>query len=455
MITFRRAGFTLTGGIFIFLFFCLSAAAQITAPSAKERMAVSYFPQNGLVLDSIYLFYNDSPALSARLEGRSSGLTFRWQKYDPSTSSFGSVFSTGTGSSSTVSQLADGGYKVTVSGSGMADTSFVAWSYLYGGLTLSLNKDGSGNLPFGSYTCQTLFLVSTPALVRPFLYYDPRTGEAFSDFEGNLINRFFVFEWSGSPALQPGDMTNGKPASRVMNPPFTDTRFSVRVSDPFSGELYSDQLFHASIRPQARLVAEPVPDANGKMSAPLLVRFSNQSRNFDKAVLVLDHEEKVVDPFTQFDYTYTIPRPNSYERNPYRPVLSVEKWGVVNGVQVPVCRDTMQVEITVEKSLLQVPNVFTPGGANPYFKMHGVSIKWFEINIFTRSGQRIYSYKGNDLNSWQGWDGTTDKGARAADGAYIYVIKATGWDPDDKRPQQDKQYENGIFKGFFYLFRAD
>ncbi|MGE4568762.1 MAG: gliding motility-associated C-terminal domain-containing protein [Bacteroidales bacterium] len=455
MNTFGRAGFLFAGGFIFFLFLCFSAAAQISAPAAKAKLAVSYFPRNGLVLDSIYLFYPEVPSLTAQLEGNSASLTFRWQKYDPSGSTFGPVFRTETGSSSAVSDLADGGYRVTISAAGMADTSFVAWCYPYNGINLSLVKDGSGNLPFGSYTCQTLFLVSNPSLVRPFLYYDPFTGEAYSDFEANLFNRYFVFSWSGAPALQPSDLTNGKAACRVMNPPYVDTRFTVQVTDPFSGESYSDHLFHASIRPRAVLQAEPVTDGNGKMSAPLLVRFSNQSLNSDRAVLVLDHEDRSVEPFSQADYTYTTPRPNAYDKFPYRPVLTVEKWGLVNGVQVPVCRDSMQVEITVERSLLQVPNVFTPGGANPYFKMYGVSIKHFEIYIFTRSGKQIYSYKGNDLNNWQGWDGTTDKGARAADGAYIYVIKATGWDPDDKRPQQDKRYEDGVFKGFFYLFRAD
>jgi len=452
---FGRAGLLFAGGVIFLLFLCYSAAAQIYAPAAKAKIAVSYFPRNGLVLDSVYLFYPDMPSLTARLEGNGASLTFRWQKYDPSGTSFGSVFHTATGSSSTVPDLSDGGYKVTISGTGMADTSFVAWCYQYKGLTLSLEKDGSGNLPFGSFTCQNLFLVSRPALVQPFNYYNPYTGELYYDFEANLLNRYFFFSWSGAPALQPSDLINGKPTCRVVNPPYVDTRFTVQVTDPFSGESYSDHLFHASIRPRAELHAEPVTDANGKMSAPLLVHFSNQSLNFDRAVLVLDHEDKSVESFTAADYTYTTPRPNAYDKFPYRPVMTVEKMGRVNGVQVPVCRDSMQVEITVERSLLQVPNVFTPGGANPYFKMYGVSIKHFEIYIFTRSGKQIYSYKGNDLNSWQGWDGTTDKGAKAADGAYIYVIKATGWDPDDKRPQQDKRYEDGVFKGFFYLFRAD
>lgn len=121
------------------------------------------------------------------------------------------------------------------------------------------------------------------------------------------------------------------------------------------------------------------------------------------------------------------------------------------------CRDTVTLKYVnvftskIDASL--IPNVFTPNGSYPVFKFKTDdttlvrSIRDFEIKIFNRWGNSVYSYSGT-VGDWKGWDGKTDgTGADAAPGVYYFIINARGWD--------DVNYSGGPYKGFFYLFRND
>lgn len=76
-------------------------------------------------------------------------------------------------------------------------------------------------------------------------------------------------------------------------------------------------------------------------------------------------------------------------------------------------------------SSLFVPNAFTPNGdkSNNKFTIIGTFIEKFEINIYNRSGEKLYtSYSLEDS-----WDGMY-KSETAQEGAYLYVINARGMD---------------------------
>jgi hypothetical protein len=115
-----------------------------------------------------------------------------------------------------------------------------------------------------------------------------------------------------------------------------------------------------------------------------------------------------------------------------------------------LCRDTLIRTVDVDTSFVRnVPNVFTPGGSNPYFRISDDdlrSIKTFKIVIFSRSGQQVYRYVGDKPKEWEGWNGKIDgtKGD-APSGVYYYVIDAVGWD--------GVRYRNGQYKGFLHLYR--
>ena len=79
--------------------------------------------------------------------------------------------------------------------------------------------------------------------------------------------------------------------------------------------------------------------------------------------------------------------------------------------------------------ILYVPNTFTPDGnsMNPFFKAEGGNIKTFEMLIFDRWGELIFT--SNDISI--GWDGTFE-GNDCQDGTYIWKIKLSDFEDDEQ-----------------------
>jgi gliding motility-associated-like protein len=82
--------------------------------------------------------------------------------------------------------------------------------------------------------------------------------------------------------------------------------------------------------------------------------------------------------------------------------------------------------------MLYIPNVFTPNndGYNDVFAPEGIDVISYQLNIFSRWGQLVFS--STDINS--GWDGTI-RGKQAIDDVYIYQLTYQG-------------YQNKILKTF-------
>ena len=104
----------------------------------------------------------------------------------------------------------------------------------------------------------------------------------------------------------------------------------------------------------------------------------------------------------------------------------------------------------VNPSKLEIPNVFTPDGdgLNDYFVVASESLRHLNVQIFSRSGLRVYDFEGEDadLKDWKGWDGNVNHTSiKASSGVYFYIILAYGWD--------DVVYDNKETKGFVYLYR--
>ncbi len=99
---------------------------------------------------------------------------------------------------------------------------------------------------------------------------------------------------------------------------------------------------------------------------------------------------------------------------------------------------------------MQIPNVFTPNedGFNDYFVPEKKSLRYIDVQIFAKSGHRVYHYEGSGeaLQDWQGWDGKVNYSERRAQaGAYYFVIRAVGYD--------DIEYEGSEYRGTVYLYR--
>ena len=79
--------------------------------------------------------------------------------------------------------------------------------------------------------------------------------------------------------------------------------------------------------------------------------------------------------------------------------------------------------VTVEKPYaIYAPNAFSPDGdgLNDVFNVSGQGIIDFQMEIYNRWGQKIFST--NSIED--GWDGLSNDGAEMPAGLYIYYIKA-------------------------------
>ena len=110
----------------------------------------------------------------------------------------------------------------------------------------------------------------------------------------------------------------------------------------------------------------------------------------------------------------------------------------------PACADTATFTIDVfDEVLLAIPNVFTPNGDgnNDFFFVRTSGVTEISGTIFNRWGKKITEWNGTP-SSTLGWDGKIN-GNAAADGAYYYIIKATGADGKDYEEKGYLQLING------------
>ena len=100
----------------------------------------------------------------------------------------------------------------------------------------------------------------------------------------------------------------------------------------------------------------------------------------------------------------------------------------------------LENKIVVDPSELSIPNVFTPNGdgMNDNFVVESKSLRNISMEIFSRSGLKVYSFYGEAeiLRDWTGWDGNVNSSSvKASPGIYFYIIRAYGWDDIDVRQQ--------------------
>ncbi len=377
--------------------------------------------------------------------------TFKWYSFDYSTTDFQKQpFATATNTTSTSQDaLGQGGYKVTVTptGSVAPRDSFVAWLYMNPGFNFKLYKDDRGEVMYAYKYCDhTDFLLdpAVPLVQSSFDYYDPATRRAM-----RLDNKitFMMRAGSGSETTMPFPYKQGSiQYFRDYYPPSQNTPYSFRGYDMF-GIDKKDDINYTSIIPEAKMATPILPEVD-PTSAPVPVKFINQSINAVEYMWRFgDGDSAVYDleklPPDTVKHTYYTPRTGGYKAV----LFATSMWG---------CRDSTSAIISVAASALDVGNVFTPNGdnVNDYFKPYNVSIRQFEISIFTRAGNRIYHYKGGDLRNWQGWDGRIQNtGKEAAQGVYFYVIKAISWDDPQKTYDKNSQAPLGPFGGSFHLYR--
>ncbi len=391
----------------------LAVQAQITAPGSSAVRYTSY-PTTSRT-DPVFIFCAAGAGVTGTLEAASPGgaapFTFTWTRYNETAGGYSIPVTTTTGTTSTATGLAEGGYRVHISDGGGYSTDLYAW------VNIDRPQAEASLLHF---TCDYVALKGTAAADQ-FTYYDPLTN--VSRRLPNGVRHL----WSSTPqsAIPYPDLELNP---ITYSPPLVDVRYTLQVTDSF-GCSVSSSFDYQSIHVKAEFTAEPTEG-----EAPLGVTFT------DKSVRAMKYLWRFGD-----DSVSNMPDPgvHSYYRpGDYTVSLVIES--------ELTCRDSASVRVRVLPSMLQLPNVFTPNddGMNDFFVPDKRSIRSVDMQVFSKSGRRVYHYRGagEELLEWKGWDGKVNNTERYAEpGAYFYVIRAVGYD--------DVQYKGQEYRGTVYLFR--
>ncbi len=391
----------------------LAVQAQITAPGS---LAVRYttYPATPRT-DPVYIFCTstagETGTLTASSPGGTAPFTFTWTKYNETGGGYTIAVKTESGVTSTAGGLSEGGYRVHITDGGGYNTDLYAW--------ISLDRPLAGAALL-HYTCDYVAIDGTAAPDH-FNYYDPLTNVS------RRLPNGVKHLWSSTPSSTiPYPDLEIDPIT--FSPPLTDVRYTIQVTDSF-GCSSSASFDYTSIHVKAEFKAEP-----DEGEAPLEITFTDNSVRASKYLWRFGDDSVSVapDPGT---HTY-------YISGEYTVSLVIES--------DLTCRDSASVKIKVLPSALQIPNVFTPNddGLNDYFVPDKKSIRFLNLQVFAKSGHRVYYYQGDgdDLQSWPGWDGKVNYSERRAEpGAYYYVLRAEGYD--------DVEYKGREFRGTVYLYR--
>jgi gliding motility-associated-like protein len=390
----------------------LITAAQLSSPGMN---AVRYTSSSSK--DPVFIYCDVSGSQTGSLNAISPGGTgpfdFAWYKWSDITKSFSDFIINETGvTTSTIGKLTDGGDKVIISGG--FDTSLVGWIFI--------DKPYS-SAELQNRTCDYVALHGVAA-IDTFYYRNISSGLAVK------LPDAVSFLWSSNPVSSiPYPDLEINP--QTFNPPLVNVTYKLQVSDSF-GCVSESSFLYESIHVKADFSVSP---DNGE--APLEVTFTDKSIRGSKYIWEFGDDKDSISELNN-------PEPHIY----YKPGEYSIKLTVESELH---CIDSMRFDkIVVEPSALDIPNVFTPDGdgLNDYFIVESKSLRFINVEIFSRSGLKVYNFygEGERLREWSGWDGYINKSSiKASPGVYFYIIHAYGWD--------DVDYNSKEQKGFVYLYR--
>jgi len=392
--------------------------------------AVRYtsYPSAPTVKDPIFIFCNSSGsqkgALTAVSPGGTGPFDFTWHKWNDITKTFSDFIKTETGvMTSSLTNLSEGGYSVTISGD--YNSTLTGW--------ILFDKPPFAEAKLQQQLCERVALNGdTAGSVHEFYYRDISNGSSVT------LKNELTFLWSSIPStyipspdlfLDP-IIVNTPPPNRIYRLPLEDVTFKLKVNS--IGCSSESSFFYESIHVKADFTLAP-----DKGEAPLEVTFTDKSvRGSIYKWEFGDGKDSISDLITPDPHTY-------YKPGKYSVKLTIES--------DRRCIDTMRFDyIEVEKSSLAIPNVFTPDGdgLNDKFVVESKSLRMLNVEVFSRSGVKVYSFNGTEktLRDWEGWDGNVNNSSqKATPGVYFYLIRAYGWD--------DIEYDGDEYRGFVHLYR--
>jgi PKD repeat protein len=395
---------------------------QLTAPGSNAVRHTSY-PSLPGVRDPIFVFCNSSGTVKGSLNASSPGGTgpwdFSWYKWNNVTKSFSDfLFTHSAVMNSSAIDLDEGGYRINISDGGGYNTSLTCWIYL---------DKPSVQASLLNRTCDYVALQGDTTS-DIYIYNDPATGS-----EIRLPNKL-EFLWSSNPASSipyPDFEIN----PQTFDPPLKDVTYKLLVTDSL-GCTGESSFFYKSIHIKADFAARPTTG-----EAPLMVKFGFDTTRVH--IYTWDFGDDSVKIYYDTDV------PDSVSHTYYRPG---EFYSVLLTIESKLhCVDTLRFNyINVDKSSLNIPNVFTPDGDgyNDWFAVDVKSMRYISMEVYTQSGMKVYGFSGEGerLKDWTGWDGNINSTSiKARPGIYFYIIRAFGWD--------DIRYDSKEYRGFVYLYR--
>ncbi|MCX6326733.1 MAG: gliding motility-associated C-terminal domain-containing protein [Bacteroidia bacterium] len=390
--------------------------AQLSAPGRSATRYTSYFSSPG-VNDPVFIYCNASGSQKGTLNASSPGGTapfsYSWYRWNEGSNSFTIIPGVTT---SSISNLDEGGYQVRITDLGGYDTSLAGWIFIDKPYSLA---------ELQNRTCDYVALKGK-AVIDTFYYKDPSNGNPLKLPNG------IKFLWSSNPASTIPSPDLYLSPNVTYDPPLVDVIYKLQVSDSF-GCISESSFSYESIRVKADFSVDPE-----KGEAPLEVTFT------DKSIRGLNYKWELGDGSIDSISYLNNPEPHTYYKpGEYFVTLTIES--------DKHCIDSMRFnKIWVEPSELKIPNVFTPDGDtfNDNFMVESKSLRNISVEVFSRSGMKVYSFYGDGerLREWKGWDGNVNASSiKAGTGVYFYIIRAYGWD--------DVDYNSKEYRGFVYLYR--
>ncbi|MBE0674756.1 MAG: gliding motility-associated C-terminal domain-containing protein [Bacteroidales bacterium] len=402
-------------GAIILSIIAMPLAGQITAPGSGAVRTTAY-PGGYTPNHPVFIYCSDgttTATLNVGSPGGTAPYTFDWSVWSTADNGFTIPLKTDAGvATSSATGLAEGGYRVHITDGATYDTTLIAWVHL---------ARPTAQASLLDRRCDWVALKGVAA-ADTFYYYQPVTGAQVR------LPASRTFLWSSTPASTiPYPTLEVSPVTYV--PPLEDVTYKLQVTDEF-GCTAESSFFYESIHVKADFSADPVEG-----EAPLEVQFT------DKSIRASTYTWKFGNDSLSYDAgstAHTYYKPGSYDVT-----LIIES--DLN------CVDSLVFQqIIVEPSKLSIPNVFTPDGdgLNEHFRPDVASLRFLDMQIFSRSGLLVYSFRGEGdrLRDWPGWNGNVNESSvKAAPGVYFYVIRAIGWD--------NVVYETKEHRGFLYLYR--
>jgi len=421
--------------LILIIWFPYIGQAQITS----DADAIVLTEYSSGVQDNVHIFCGARGEINASLTANyPSGETgnFEWKKYNVLNGTFEMFRTDLSGSnSSTIPDLADGCYQVTITPASGVKT-YTAWVF-------NNYLEATAEIPESD--CSSFTLKGT--FDGPKLEYID-----FSTGQPKELNKGIQVKWSEDNIVITRVAT-----IKIFDPPTKDTDYTFEVTDRF-GCLATAEKKYISIVTKA--IFSLTPD-NGE--APLEVTFTNESENGDPGKFewfifrALDDikaeaaaNNNVVKDSIMVKLFNDSPVFTFENSGEYKVKLVSKKISEFN-----TCYDTTYLEgfIKADTSFIDIPNVFTPNGDgyNDDFVVKFWSMKRVKISIFNRWGKLLHVWESNNVNGFENtvdsvpqsvWDGKVG-GKYCTPGVYYYTVEGIG--RDNKRQRKS---------GFFHLFRG-